>query len=54
MIGRTVSHYRIVGKLGEEKHFVFEGGHVPTQLTAVIREILDWLDRYLGPVGARG
>jgi dienelactone hydrolase len=28
---------------------LFEGGHVP-RLQDIIREILDWLDRYLGPV----
>jgi dipeptidyl aminopeptidase/acylaminoacyl peptidase len=29
---------------------IFEGaGHVPPRME-LIREILDWLDRYLGPV----
>lgn len=33
-----------------KKHVVFEGaGHVPPRID-VIREVLDWLDRYLGPV----
>jgi hypothetical protein len=27
-----------------------EGGHIPGE--EVVREILDWLDRYLGPVGS--
>jgi serine/threonine protein kinase/dienelactone hydrolase len=50
-----VPMFRMLGTAEKDKrHFVFEGGHVPTQLTGVIREILDWLDRYLGPVGARG
>ncbi len=47
--------FRMLGTAEKDKrHFVFEGGHVPNQLTGVIREILDWLDRYLGPVGAPG
>jgi serine/threonine protein kinase/cephalosporin-C deacetylase-like acetyl esterase len=35
-----------------KKHVVFEGGHMPPR-TAIIRETLDWLDRYLGPVEAK-
>jgi len=31
---------------------VFEGGHIPPRPQLVFKEILDWLDRYLGPVGA--
>ena len=27
-----------------------EGGHVPSRREDVMREVLDWLDRYLGPV----
>jgi serine/threonine protein kinase/formylglycine-generating enzyme required for sulfatase activity/dienelactone hydrolase len=49
-----VPMFRMLGTAEKDKrHFVFEGGHVPTQLTGVIREILDWLDRYLGPVGTK-
>jgi pimeloyl-ACP methyl ester carboxylesterase len=32
-----------------KKHVIFESGHVPERI-AVIREVLDWLDRTLGPV----
>ena len=33
----------------EKRHVVFEAGHVvPRDLMS--REVLDWLDRYLGPV----
>jgi len=28
---------------------LFEGGHVPP-VQGLMREVLDWLDRYLGPV----
>lgn len=46
--------FRMLGTPEQDKrHFVFEGGHVPSRLTGVIREILDWLDRYLGPVATR-
>lgn len=42
--------YELLGTPAEHKrHVVAEGGHdVPRQL--LIRETLDWLDRYLGPV----
>ena len=42
--------YQLLGTPEEHKrHVVAEGGHdVPSQL--LIRETLDWLDRYLGPV----
>ena len=33
-----------------KKHALFDGGHAPGQFPQVIREILDWFDRYLGPV----
>ena len=44
--------FKLLGTPTEHKrHVVFEGaGHVPPRIE-VIREILDWLDRYLGPVG---
>lgn len=42
--------FRLLGTPPEHKrHVVSEGGHAP-RTTAVVREVLDWLDRYLGPV----
>ena len=43
--------FKLLGTPAEHKrHVVFEGaGHVPPRIE-VIRETLDWLDRYLGPV----
>jgi hypothetical protein len=32
-----------------KRHAVFESGHVPPR-DQMIKETLDWLDRYLGPV----
>ena len=34
----------------DKKHFVFEGGHIAPRIRPIIKEILDWLDRYLGPI----
>ena len=34
----------------EKKHVVLDGGHVPGDWREVIRETLDWYDKYLGPV----
>jgi hypothetical protein len=34
----------------DKKHAVFEGGHIPSRQQEPIKEMLDWLDRYLGPV----
>lgn len=34
----------------DKRHVLFEGGHLPPRIQGVIKEILDWLDRYLGPV----
>jgi len=36
----------------DKRHVLFEGGHLPPRIQGVIKEILDWLDRYLGPVNA--
>ena len=33
-----------------KKHLSLEGGHVPLDMRALIREVLDWYDRWLGPV----
>ena len=44
--------FRLLGsKPGDKKHVVFDCGHVPPW-PDVVRETLDWLDRYLGPVAA--
>jgi dienelactone hydrolase len=43
---------RLFGARPEDKrHVVFEAGHAGFAMHDVIREVLDWLDRYLGPVG---
>ncbi len=34
-----------------KKHVALEGGHVPQDIRGLFREVLDWLDKYLGPVG---
>jgi pimeloyl-ACP methyl ester carboxylesterase len=36
----------------KKRHVVLDGGHVPPW-PDVVRETLDWLDRYLGPVATR-
>jgi hypothetical protein len=38
----------------DKKHVIFEGGHAPVRIQALIKDILDWLDRYLGPVKTTG
>ncbi len=35
----------------DKRHAVLAGGHIPPRPQEVFKEILDWLDRYLGPVG---
>jgi len=43
--------FRLLGAPGQHKrHALLEGGHVPSDMQLVMREVLDWLDRYLGPV----
>ncbi|MGI8784118.1 MAG: protein kinase domain-containing protein [Acidobacteriota bacterium] len=34
----------------DKRHVLFESGHVPPRMQDVVREILDWYDKYLGPV----
>jgi len=34
----------------QKKHAVFEGGHIPAKPQEPIKAMLDWFDRYLGPV----
>jgi hypothetical protein len=43
-------HFRLFGAPQKDKrHVVLESGHAPPN-DLTIKEILDWLDRYLGPV----
>ena len=46
--------FTLLGTPAEHKrHVIFESaGHVPPRMD-VIREVLGWLDRYLGPVESR-
>jgi formylglycine-generating enzyme required for sulfatase activity/tRNA A-37 threonylcarbamoyl transferase component Bud32/dienelactone hydrolase len=42
--------FRLLGTPEKDKrHVIYDSGHIPPR-NAVIKEILDWLDRYLGPV----
>jgi hypothetical protein len=36
----------------DKRHLVVDGGHTPLN-QEIIREMLGWLDRYLGPVKTR-
>lgn len=43
--------FRLLGAPEKDKrHVLFESGHVPPRMQDVVREILDWYDKYLGPV----
>jgi eukaryotic-like serine/threonine-protein kinase len=43
--------FRLLGAPEERKrHVRLEGGHVPHERLALIREVLAWFDRHLGPV----
>jgi dienelactone hydrolase len=43
--------FRALGAPAKDKrHVIFEAGHVPPN-DLLMKEVLDWLDRYLGPVG---
>ena len=47
--------FRLLGTPEKDKrHFVYEAGHIPPQMQPIIKEILDWLDKYLGPVSPSG
>jgi len=44
--------FRLLGSLEKDKrHVLFDSGHVPPRIQDLIKEVLDWLDRYLGPAG---
>ena len=41
--------FRILGTPEKDKrHIIFEGGHAPLRVQSLIKDILDWLDRYRG------
>ena len=43
--------FRLLGAPAKDKRIVLiDTGHVVYPSPAVVKEILDWLDRYLGPV----
>jgi dienelactone hydrolase len=45
--------FRMLGTPEKDKrHALLEGGHLPPTMNEMIREILDWLDKYQGPVQA--
>ena len=50
----VASQQRLFELLGtppaDKKHVVLEGGHVPNDFRAVVREALDWYDKYLGAI----
>ena len=47
--------FALQGAPDEHKRLVIlDGGHVPESPNLLIREVLDWLDKYLGPVEAGG
>jgi dienelactone hydrolase/predicted Ser/Thr protein kinase len=46
--------FRLLGPpMDQKRHAALEGGHIPLQIHEVMREVLDWFDRYLGPVTVR-
>jgi hypothetical protein len=50
--GFEMNPKRFLGTPGKDKrHVVLEPGHVPPH-NEMVKETLDWLDRYLGPVGS--
>jgi hypothetical protein len=43
--------FELLGTPAEHKvHLALEGGHVPNDNRSVIRAVLDFFDKYLGPV----
>ncbi len=43
--------FRLLPMPAERKrHASYDGGHLPNQINDLIREVLDWYDRFLGPV----
>jgi predicted esterase len=37
---------------GAKRFAILDGGHLPPRMNEIVREILDWLDRWLGPPDA--
>ena len=47
--------FRFWGAPEKDKRLVlYDAGHIPADLRDIIREILDWLDKYLGAVRTKG
>ena len=43
--------FKLLGAAPDQKrHVIYDSGHVPPN-DLMTREILDWLDRWLGPAG---
>ena len=42
---------RLGSPADQKRHVVFDAGHTNFPRADMIREVLAWLDRYLGPVG---
>jgi hypothetical protein len=43
--------FRLLGAPDHDKrHVALEGGHINFDWPKTVKEVLDWLDRYLGPV----
>jgi eukaryotic-like serine/threonine-protein kinase len=43
--------FELIGAPDDQKrHVLLDGGHIPTNRHDIIREVLDWLDRYFGTV----
>jgi eukaryotic-like serine/threonine-protein kinase len=43
--------FRLLGPPADQKaHATFEGGHIPLRFHDVIRTILEWFDKFLGPI----
>ncbi len=49
-VALTQPMFRLLGTPEPDKRLIlFETGHIPA-LQDIIREVLNWLDRYVGPV----
>jgi hypothetical protein len=42
--------FELLGTPSDRKRLArLDGGHIPSNRLEIIREVLDWLDRHLGP-----